>query len=77
MTAKAETSKLEMSKAEPLKPEPRKPAARVQRLNMPSYTGFVQPKLTAIRNDAGHIVDVEISYPCDFRRQMLEYSGRL
>ena len=50
--------------------------ARVQRLNMPSYTGFVQPKLTAIRNDAGHIVDVEISYPCDFRRQMLEYSGR-
>ena len=50
--------------------------ARVQRLNMPSYTGFVQPKLTAIRNDADDIVDVEISYPCDFRRQMLEYSGR-
>ena len=50
--------------------------ARVQRLNMPSYTGFVQPKLTAIRNDADDIVDVEISYPCDFRRQMLESSGR-
>ena len=50
--------------------------ARVERLNMPSYTGFVQPKLTAIRDDAGKIVDVEISYPRDFTRQMLEYSGR-
>ena len=50
--------------------------ARVERLNMPSYTGFVQPKLTAMRDDAGRIVDVEISYPRDFTRQMLEYSGR-
>jgi dipeptidyl-peptidase III len=48
----------------------------VERLNMPSYTGFVQPKLTAVRNDAGEIVDVEISYLRDFTRQMLEYSGR-
>ncbi len=51
--------------------------ARVERLNMPSYTGFVQPKLTAVRNEGGEIVDVEISYPRDFTRQMLEYSGRL
>jgi dipeptidyl-peptidase III len=50
--------------------------SRVERLNMPSYTGFVQPKLTAVRNDAGEIVDVEISYLRDFTRQMLEYSGR-
>ena len=50
--------------------------ARVERLNMPSYTGFVQPKLTAVRNDKGEIVDVEISYPLDFTRQMLEYSGQ-
>jgi len=49
---------------------------RVERLNMPSYTGFVQPKLTAIRGDAGDIVDVDISYPGDLTRQMLEYSGR-
>jgi dipeptidyl-peptidase-3 len=51
--------------------------ARVERLNMPSYTGFVQPKLTAVRDDQGGIVDVEISYPLDFTRQMLEYSGQL
>jgi dipeptidyl-peptidase-3 len=44
---------------------------------MPSYTGFVQPKLTAVRDDQGGIVDVEISYPLDFTRQMLEYSGQL
>ena len=51
--------------------------ARVERLNMPSYTGFVQPKLAAVRNENGEIVDVDISYPRDFTRQMLEYSGRL
>jgi dipeptidyl-peptidase-3 len=51
--------------------------ARVARLNMPSYTGFVQPKLTAARDADGRIVDVEISYPQDLTRQMLEYSGRV
>jgi dipeptidyl-peptidase III len=50
--------------------------ARVERLNMPSYTGFVQPKLTPVRDAQGAIVDVEISYPLDLTAQMLEYSGR-
>ena len=49
---------------------------RVDRLHMPSYTGFVQPKLTASRNDRGEITDVQISYPLDLTQQMLEYSGR-
>jgi len=49
--------------------------ARVDRLRLPSYTGFVMPKLEPVRNDAGDIVDVAISYPCDLTRQMLEYSG--
>lgn len=49
--------------------------ARVDRLNLPSYTGFVMPKLTPVRDEAGAIVDVAISYPCDLTRQMLEYSG--
>jgi dipeptidyl-peptidase-3 len=49
--------------------------ARVDRLNLPSYTGFVMPKLEPVRNDAGDIVDVAISYPCDLTRQMLEYSA--
>jgi dipeptidyl-peptidase-3 len=50
---------------------------RVDRLNLPSYTGFVQPKLEPVTNDEGRITDVRISYPCDLERQMLEYSGNL
>ena len=50
--------------------------ARVDRLRMPSYTGFVQPKLDAIRDNRGDIVDVQISYPLDLTAQMLEYSGK-
>jgi len=49
--------------------------ARVDRLQLPSYTGFVMPKLEAIRNETGEIVDVTISYPCDLAAQMLEYSA--
>ncbi len=50
--------------------------ARVDRLKMPSYTGFVQPRLTAIASADGHVTDVKISYPLDLATQMLEYSGR-
>jgi dipeptidyl-peptidase III len=49
--------------------------ARVDRLRLPSYTGFVMPKLEAKMGDAGTITDVTISYPQDFARQMLEYSA--
>ena len=48
---------------------------RVDRLQLPSYTGFVMPRLETRRDDAGAIVDVEISYPCDLETQMLEYSA--
>lgn len=49
--------------------------ARVDRLNLPSYTGFVQPKLTPVMGPDGTITDVTISYPMDLTAQMLEYSG--
>jgi dipeptidyl-peptidase-3 len=49
--------------------------ARVDALNLPSYTGFVMPRLEAKYGDDGSIVDVEISYPCDLAKQMLEYSA--
>jgi len=48
--------------------------ARVDRLRLPSYTGFVMPRLAAVRDAGGSIVDVEISYPLDLTSQMLEYS---
>ena len=50
--------------------------SRVDQLNLPSYTGFVQPKLTAVFDDDDAIVDVQISYPADLTTQMLEYSGK-
>jgi dipeptidyl-peptidase-3 len=49
--------------------------SRVDRLNLPSYTGFVQPKLTAIKDESGAIVDLHISYPQDLETQMLEYGA--
>src|SRR3954465_4079081 len=51
--------------------------ARVEHLNMPSYTGFVQPRLEPVRAADGTITDIAISYPLDLTAQMLEYSGRL
>jgi dipeptidyl-peptidase-3 len=49
--------------------------ARVDKLNLPSYSGFVMPKLTPVTAADGSITDVTISYPQDLTRQMLEYSG--
>jgi dipeptidyl-peptidase III len=48
--------------------------ARVEHLKLPSYTGFVMPKLEAVKDKKGKITDVKISYPCDLTTQMLEYS---
>jgi dipeptidyl-peptidase-3 len=48
---------------------------RVDRLKLPSYTGFVMPKLEAVMGAGGTITDVKISYPQDLTKQMLEYSA--
>jgi dipeptidyl-peptidase-3 len=49
--------------------------ARVEKLHLPSYTGFVMPRLQPVTNSLGEIIDVEISYPLDLTAQMLEYSA--
>jgi dipeptidyl-peptidase-3 len=49
--------------------------ARVDKLNLPSITAFVMPRLEAVKDEAQEITDVEISYPLDLTRQMLEYSA--
>ena len=49
---------------------------RVAEVDLPSYTGFVMPKLEPVTGPDGSITDVLISYPQDFTRQMLEYSGK-
>jgi dipeptidyl-peptidase-3 len=48
---------------------------RVDALKLPSYTGFVMPKLTPVTDANGKITDVRISYPQDLTAQMLEYSA--
>jgi dipeptidyl-peptidase-3 len=48
---------------------------RVDSLNLASYSGFVMPKLTAVKGPDGAITDVQISYPMDLTKQMLEYAG--
>jgi dipeptidyl-peptidase III len=50
--------------------------ARVDALNLPSYTGFVQPKLEAVEGPDGTVIDIRISYPLDLTSQMLEYSAQ-
>jgi dipeptidyl-peptidase-3 len=48
--------------------------ARVDALQLPSYTAFVMPRLEPTIDGEGRITDVAISYPRDFEAQMLEYS---
>jgi len=48
---------------------------RVDRLQLPSYSAFVMPRLEAKTDASGAIVDVDISYPLDLTAQMLEYSA--
>jgi dipeptidyl-peptidase-3 len=48
---------------------------RVDRLNLPSYTGFVQPRLDPVVDAQGRLTDIRISYPQDLTTQMLEYAG--
>jgi dipeptidyl-peptidase-3 len=49
--------------------------ARVDTLNLPSYSAFVMPKLTPVTGAGGKMTDVAISYPLDLTTQMLEYDG--
>ena len=50
--------------------------ARVDKLNLPSYSGFVMPMLEPVKGTDGTITDVRISYPMDLQAQMLAFSGK-
>ena len=49
---------------------------RVDALNLPSYTGFVMPKLTPMVGADGKITDVTISYPMDLTTADVGVPGR-
>ena len=48
--------------------------SRYQPLHIAPYRGFVNPLYTAVRDAAGNITDVTISYPENYVEQMLRYS---
>ncbi len=46
---------------------------RSESLRIPPYGGFINPRLSPVKNAKGNIVDVKVEYPADFVGQMLEY----
>ena len=50
--------------------------ARAEKLNMPPYGGFINPRLVPVTDDQGNITDVKVEYPDDFTKQMLEYAEK-
>jgi len=50
-------------------------AARYNTLNIPAYWAGINPELTASVDANGRVIKAEISYPRDFVRQQLRYSG--
>lgn len=47
---------------------------RSSKLNIPPYSGFINPKLTPVLSEDGEIVDIRVEYPDNFIQQMLEYA---
>ncbi len=47
--------------------------ARSEKLAIPPYGGFINPRLVPVKNAQGEITDVLVEYPDDFVGQMLRY----
>src|SRR5690554_3512299 len=47
---------------------------RVKPLNIPPYSGFVNPVLVPEMDNDGNIIDVKVTYDANFKEQMLEYA---
>ncbi len=50
---------------------------RAEAIDLPDHYAFVMPELEAIKEQSGKIIDVKISYPADFTKQQLKYSGKI
>jgi dipeptidyl-peptidase-3 len=49
--------------------------ARFQKLNLPTYWTGIHPDLAALRDAAGNVTSVSMSYPRDIRRQRLAWAS--
>ena len=50
--------------------------ARVEKLEIPPYGGFINPVMIPTINEAGEITAVEVTYEGNFTEQMLDYAKR-
>jgi dipeptidyl-peptidase-3 len=50
---------------------------RAEAIDLADHYALVMPNLCLVKDKDGNITDVEISYPQDFMRQQLEYSGKI
>lgn len=49
---------------------------RASKLKGAPYGGFINPELVPVTDDAGNITDIEVAYPMDFTKQMLDYGKK-
>jgi len=49
---------------------------RSKDLNIPAYSGFINPVLVPMTDADGNITDVQVTYPDDFTEQMLYYADK-
>ena len=49
---------------------------RAEAIDLPDHYAFVMPELEPVKDSRGTMVDVKISYPLDFVKQQLKYSGK-
>ncbi len=50
--------------------------ARSDKLNIPPYWGFINPEMEILKNEAGEVGDIKVTYPMDFTEQMLRYGKK-
>jgi len=50
--------------------------ARSEKLNIPPYGGFINPRLVPVTDKDGNMTDIKVEYPDDFTQQMMEYADK-
>ncbi len=50
---------------------------RAEAIDLPDHYAFVMPELELVEGKSGKITEVKISYPQDFLRQQLKFSGKI
>lgn len=48
---------------------------RYRRLDLAPYKGFINPRMTPLKNEKGEIIDIELDYTEKYAQQMLRYSS--